>query len=312
MDNKTSSSSKAHSDASQSQAGFFYRPDDAPIDVFNGFDENESDDSFADDEFDYEAYERAVKEREKENAVYLAEFEEELEAAGLADKTIGRHLSNVDFFINTYLQREEALGIEEGCYRLDDFLGYFFIRKCMWSTPNTIRQNAASFKKFYKCMVKHGHVSQDAYDCMLATIKESMPLWVEDCEEFNTPSDDFDSDLFHMTYDLVARSLGLDHLLDGREPLENNSLDYDEDEEEDAPSRQDVIDDLTALLLYLGAFEQDGELRASVSMNHTALENLKEQGILKTTDDEQIVILTEAGQNQACFFLTALGVGHLA
>ena len=65
-------------------------------------------------ESSYEEYERACEERRAENEGYLNEFEEWLIAAGLSDKTIQRHLSNVDFFINTYLLREDAYGIEEG------------------------------------------------------------------------------------------------------------------------------------------------------------------------------------------------------
>ena len=39
--------------------------------------------------------------------------------------------------------REDALTMENGCKDeyLSDFFGYFFIRKCMWSTPDTIRVN---------------------------------------------------------------------------------------------------------------------------------------------------------------------------
>ncbi len=43
--------------------------------------------------------------------------------------------------------------LDEFCEdRINDFLGEFFIRKCMWSTPGTIKRTAASIKKFYKFM----------------------------------------------------------------------------------------------------------------------------------------------------------------
>ncbi len=154
--------------------------------------------SYLDDRQDrtYEEYERACEERRAENEGYLVEFEEWLMAAGLSDKTIQRHISNIDFFINTYLLREDAYGIEEGCCRVDDFLGYFFIRKCMWSTPATIRQNAASFKKFYKCMLEKGHITQGSSDLLLDAIKTFRPMWLKDCEDFNNPDVDVFSDLF--------------------------------------------------------------------------------------------------------------------
>ena len=39
--------------------------------------------------------------------------------------------------------REDALTMENGCKDeyLSDFFEYFFICKCMWSTPDTIRVN---------------------------------------------------------------------------------------------------------------------------------------------------------------------------
>lgn len=70
---------------------------------------------------------------------------------------------------------------------IDMFLGYFFIRKCMWSTPSTIRSNAASLKKFYKCMLEIGKIEKEDYDYMCEDIKERMPDWIDDCEQYNDP-----------------------------------------------------------------------------------------------------------------------------
>ena len=84
------------------------------------------------DSNDGDEYVRACKEREKENGVYLEEFEADLTGAGLKDKTIKNHLVNVDFYLNSYLLRDVPHEMRVGCYRLDDFFGYFFIRKCAW------------------------------------------------------------------------------------------------------------------------------------------------------------------------------------
>ena len=48
---------------------------------------------------DFEEYEKQCKAQETINLKYLDEFKEELEAAGLADKTIRRHLSNTEFYL---------------------------------------------------------------------------------------------------------------------------------------------------------------------------------------------------------------------
>ncbi|MEE0027516.1 MAG: hypothetical protein U0J70_07990, partial [Atopobiaceae bacterium] len=113
--------------------------DDSFDDVEDGYDE----------EYDVSGYEydRACKAQQKKNDAYLDEFDAYLEKAGLADKTIGKHLQNVGFFVNTYLVYnafEEPVDAADGWKYVDDFLGYFFIRKCMWSTPNSIKQNITS------------------------------------------------------------------------------------------------------------------------------------------------------------------------
>ena len=99
---------------------------------------------------DYEDYEKACDSIRHENAALLGIFENYLVDKGLSQKTISRHVGNVDFYINDCLLYDDARTIEDGVAMVDDFLGYFFIRKCMWSTPGTIKSTAASIKKFYK------------------------------------------------------------------------------------------------------------------------------------------------------------------
>ena len=38
--------------------------------------------------------------------------------------------------------------MEESVTMLGDFLGDYFIRKCMWSTPSSVKTTAARLKKF--------------------------------------------------------------------------------------------------------------------------------------------------------------------
>lgn len=70
-------------------------------------------------------------------------------------------------------------------FRIDDFLGYFFIRKCMWSTPSTIKSNVASIKKFYKSMFQRGHIDIFDYKELTETISDNMDCWLGDCEAYN-------------------------------------------------------------------------------------------------------------------------------
>ena len=124
-----------------------------------------------------EEYEQKCEEQRARNEKFLANFESDLKAKGFVKKTIERHLSNVDFYINEYLQREGPCPAEDGVTMIGSYLGYFFIYKCMWSTPNTIKTTAASIKKFYKSMLDHRNLSEKDYDYLCYIIKEEMPEW---------------------------------------------------------------------------------------------------------------------------------------
>ncbi|MBR3318085.1 MAG: hypothetical protein IKG21_09755 [Atopobiaceae bacterium] len=289
----------------------------------------------------YEDYERACDERRAENEEYLNEFEEWLKAAGLSDKTIQRHIHNVDFFINAYLLREKAYGMEEGCARMDDFLGYFFIRKCTWSTPTTIRQNATSFKKFYKCMLEKGHIARASYDVLLDDIKTCMPTWLASCEDFNNPSDDEYADLFgprgmdflDALYAGIAQSIGFGDLLDvGREPMPDIGMgheathepgmgreptpEYSQNEDDQAlPTREEIIREFTLMLFYLTSWEEKGVAgpthRAWKSADWDALDWLRKMDLISCTNKAKSVYLTDDGMKLAEMSLYSMGLEHL-
>ncbi len=128
---------------------------------------------------------------EDTNHEYLLLFQEDLENAGLKEKTIYNHLSNADLFINDFLGYRMAVTMEEGVTMLGDFLGDYFIRKCMWSTPSSVKTTAASLKKFYKSMAEHGKIEKKDYDYVCRDIKESMEYWQEYCESYNNPHSPF-------------------------------------------------------------------------------------------------------------------------
>jgi hypothetical protein len=77
--------------------------------------------------------------------------------------------------------------MEEGISMLDEYLGNFFIRKCMWSPPANIKTNAASIKKFYKCMLDHEKIEKEDYEILCSCIKDSMEIWQYDCTVYNDP-----------------------------------------------------------------------------------------------------------------------------
>ena len=60
----------------------------------------------------------------------------------------------------------------------EDFFGYFFIRKCMWSTPHTVKSTIASLKKFYR-------LSKEDYEEFTDTIRVNKEYWTDCCSEYN-------------------------------------------------------------------------------------------------------------------------------
>lgn len=137
----------------------------------------------------YEEFEKKCEEITERNAVYLNEFRQDLKKAGLKEKTIQTHCFNIDLYIDTYLLREEPLEMREGTSseHINDFLGYYFIRKCMWSTPASIKSTAASIKKFYKSMLERGHIEKTEYDGLIFTMKNMLEEWMELCRDYNDP-----------------------------------------------------------------------------------------------------------------------------
>ena len=93
----------------------------------------------------YEIYEKKCEEIRRINAELLGMFEKDL--SSLSPKTIKKHLYNVDFYINEYLLHYDAQTMEHGIEMIDDFLGYFLIRKCLRYAPATINGIAGYIKK---------------------------------------------------------------------------------------------------------------------------------------------------------------------
>lgn len=141
-------------------------------------------------------YEEQCEEILETNKALMALFEQDLRQAQLKDGTIGRHLMNVDLFINDYLLYTDATPMKEGIYQIGDFLGDYFIRKCMWSTPASIKSTAASIKKFYKSMLAHGKIEKADYRILCELIKDGMIGWQAYCAVYNNP--DYDDEDFYL------------------------------------------------------------------------------------------------------------------
>ena len=141
---------------------------------------------------EYEKYEMECEKRKEENQIYLNGFTRYLELKKLSQKTIDKHAGNIDFYINEFLLYESPQKAAEGTHELNYFLGYWFIKKAMWATPTSIRENCTSLKHFYSYMNQIGQVSDEELSELKNEIKESKDEWVETVRKYDDPDIDLE------------------------------------------------------------------------------------------------------------------------
>ena len=134
---------------------------------------------------DYKLYEINLKKNKKRNEKFLKIFENWLNEQNLVKKTIRKHLDNIDLYINDYLNYYEVTKMEEGVREAYSFLSDWFIRKCLWSSVTSIKEMAASIKKFYKCMSEKGYIDNEDYQILCEEIKDNMDEFIETVIEYN-------------------------------------------------------------------------------------------------------------------------------
>ncbi len=137
---------------------------------------------------DYAQYEKDCVRIRTENQELLDEFGNWLQKTNLTEKTIGKHIDNVDFYINEFLLYEDATDAKDGALEIGFFLGYWFIKKAMWASKASIKSNAASLKKFYTFLHKRGDIKKEDLDSLKETIKEEMPEWIATVGRYDDPS----------------------------------------------------------------------------------------------------------------------------
>jgi len=140
------------------------------------------------EEFDPDDHFRAKEKQQQTNDKLLQEFREWLQAKGLTNKTVKKHVDNIDFYINEYLTYYEVKRPEEDIYEIKAFLGDWFIRKAMWASKTAIKDYCAGFKKFYKFLEEKNMIEHSDYQTMQEIIKESKSDWLAVLERYDDPS----------------------------------------------------------------------------------------------------------------------------
>ena len=138
-------------------------------------------------------YEKKFEDNIKRNEKYLKEFKKWLTEKGLADKTISKHLNNARLFIDDYLSHYEITKAEDGLSDVFSFLNGWFIEKCIWSTRNSLKDTAASLKKFYQYMSENNYVDSSHYKKTFDFVKYNMDELLESVDKYNN-FDDYDDD----------------------------------------------------------------------------------------------------------------------
>lgn len=137
---------------------------------------------------EYDEYEAECEKIREENQIILNGFRKHLESKKASKKTIDKHTSNIDFYINEFLLYEEPLRPATGVNSLNYFLGDWFIRKAMWASVTSIKEYIASLKKFYTYMCENGDIEIDDLLDMKEEIKECKGEWLEALQKYDDPS----------------------------------------------------------------------------------------------------------------------------
>ena len=137
---------------------------------------------------EYELYEAECEKIRTENHKILNDFRKHLGLSKLSKKTIDKHVSNIDFYINVFLLHEEPLRPKSGVNSLDYFLGSWFIRKAMWASVSSIKEYITSLKKFYTFMEEIAEIDSDELLDMKEEIKECKDEWFEAIRKYDDPS----------------------------------------------------------------------------------------------------------------------------
>lgn len=141
----------------------------------------------------YEKYEQDCEKIRRINSQLLKDFETWLASKNLSKRTIEKHSSNVDFYINEFLLYEDAIEAEDGSDSIGTFLGYWFIHKAGWASQSKIRESASSIKMFYQYMLGKEFIEQQDLDNLILAIKKDMPKWLATVRRYeDTEIDDMD------------------------------------------------------------------------------------------------------------------------
>ena len=122
-------------------------------------------------------YRELFEEIKKNHRLILEDFRLYLtDYQSLSPKTVRRHVSNIDFFLNGFVTRYDVqtpISIIES--RLSEFLSDFYVDKFIDASVTGMKQNATSLKKFYQYLMDVNRIDKATH----AQAKEAISFGVE-------------------------------------------------------------------------------------------------------------------------------------
>lgn len=128
-----------------------------------------------------------------QNRIILERFEKYLKNKKLSKSTINKHVGNIDFFINDFLLYYEPIAAKDGSSQVGSFLGNWFIRKAMWASVTSIKENITSIKKFYQFLLESGEITIEYFAELQEEIRECKDDWLENLRRYDDPTIDIEN-----------------------------------------------------------------------------------------------------------------------
>jgi hypothetical protein len=103
-----------------------------------------------------------------------------------------KHADLLRFFANDYLVNYEGEDLLEGLECFSSFVGDWFIRKCMWSDENAVRDNLQAFETFLTYLAETEQITPNRLAELNGFLSKDRDLYVLRAKYYNDPEIDLD------------------------------------------------------------------------------------------------------------------------
>ena len=149
-----------------------------------------------------EEYDKMRERLEKANEEIIGSFvNHAVETTKRGKHRMAKYASQLQFFSNEYLINYHEYDLLEGLECFPEFIGNWFIRKCMWSDEASLRENIEGFKAFLGYLEETKQVQKERLDELRQHIDDESHLYLLRVKYFNDPEIDFDDILDECGWD---------------------------------------------------------------------------------------------------------------